>query len=101
MPADSSTRDDAFRSPSSGTVELIAGLAATVDGSRPGRTARELGGCCGCRGVDQDPSTSSIALAYKNPSLQNLRVKVILPWCGMMACAATGAVVSAYEPVNL
>ena len=51
--------------------------------------------------VDQDPSTSSMALAYKDPSLQNLRVSVIFPSCGMMACAATGAVVSAYEPVNL
>jgi len=51
--------------------------------------------------VDQDPSTSSMALAYKDPSLQKLRVSVNDPSCGMRACAATGAVVSAYEPVNL
>ena len=59
----------------------------------------EREGCCGCR--SQDPSTSSRSLAYKDPSLQKLRVSVIDPSRGMTACAATGAVVSAYEPVNL
>jgi hypothetical protein len=56
-------------------------------------------GCCGCR--SQAPSTSSMALAYKDPSLQNLRVSVNDPSCGMMAPAATGAVVREYEPLNL
>jgi hypothetical protein len=51
--------------------------------------------------VDQDPSTSSMALAYKDPSLQKLRVSMNTPSCGMMAPAATGAVVRAYEPLNL
>jgi hypothetical protein len=51
--------------------------------------------------VDQDPSTSSMALAYKDPSLQKLRVSVNDPSCGMMAPAATGAVVRVYEPLNL
>jgi len=51
--------------------------------------------------VDQDPSTSSMALAYKDPSLQKLRVSVNDPSCGMMAPAATGVVVRVYEPLNL
>jgi hypothetical protein len=51
--------------------------------------------------ADQDPSTSSMALAYKDPSLQKLRVSMNDPSCGMMAPAATGAVVREYEPLNL
>ena len=51
--------------------------------------------------VDQEVSTSSRPLAYKDPSLQKLRVSVIRPCCGMMACAATGAEVRSYDPVNL
>ena len=56
-------------------------------------------GWCGCR--SQDPSTSSRSLAYKDPSLQKLRASVNDPSCGMMAPAATGAVVREYEPLNL
>ena len=88
MSADSSIREDGFRSLAPSTVELLAGLV--FESNR--RAAEE---------VDQEVSTSSRSLAYKDPSLQNFRVNVIDPCCGMMACAATGAVVSAYEPVNL
>jgi hypothetical protein len=42
-----------------------------------------------------------MALAYKDPSLQKLRASVNDPFCGMMAPAATAAVVRAYEPLNL
>jgi hypothetical protein len=98
MPADSSTRNDAFRSLAPPTVVLIVAeldLVALLE--RPGSgnvvaVAEE---------VDQDASTSWMEFAYMDASLQKSRVSVIFPSRGMMASAATGAVLRAYLPVNL
>jgi fermentation-respiration switch protein FrsA (DUF1100 family) len=129
MSADTSTRDDAFRSLAASTVELLAGLAATVDGSRRRKEAASRSGpillstvlrplqefdlfaqlerpgsgevVAVAGEVDQETSTSSMTLAYKDASLQKSRVSVISPSCGMMASAAAGAALRAYQPVNL